>query len=74
MRVNVLMAADDGNRPPELLVLPYGPSARIPAHLRHLTWRNMATTTIDDRLLAIPSAKIETDIAINGFAMMKPEF
>lgn len=70
MRVNLFTAADDGNSL-GLLVLPYGPMGGIPSHLRHLAWRNIATTTSDDPLLAFSPAKIETEIACNGFALVR---
>ena len=72
MRVNVFVATDDGKSPHDLLVLPYGPMAGIPAHLQHLDWRNLATTLTDDKLLGKGAAEIEAAIARDGYALVAP--
>lgn len=72
MRVNVFIALDDGKMPHELLVLPYGPTAVIPTHLRHLDWQNLATTMTDDKLLGRASAEIDASIARDGYALVLP--
>ena len=71
MQVNVFAAAEYGNAPHELLVLPYGPPSMIPCHLQHLKWRNLATATTDDKLLGVPAHRIDADIAANGYALVE---
>lgn len=73
MRVNVFIAQNDGQAPHELLVLPYGPLAGIPRHLKHLDWRNLATTLSDDKLLGRSGANIQADIARQGYSLVQQQ-
>ncbi|MHA6731183.1 hypothetical protein [Devosia sp. A369] len=69
--MNVFIAADGEKTQHELLVLPYGPLGGIPAHLRHLDWRNLATTMTDDKLLGMSPAWVEAAITRNGYALVQ---
>ncbi|WIJ24014.1 hypothetical protein [Devosia sp. RR2S18] len=69
--MNVFIGHRSGEQP-ELLVLPYGPMAAIPPHLQTLEWRHMATTGAGDRLLGATEDKIKAEIAISGYAVVRP--
>ncbi|WIJ26577.1 hypothetical protein [Devosia sp. RR2S18] len=69
--MNVFIAHHSGEEP-ELLVLPYGPMAAIPRHLQKIDWRHMAVTGAGDRLLGATEDKIKAEIAISGYAIVRP--
>lgn len=68
--MNVFVASDDGKVPHELLVLPWGPLGGITSHLKHLVWRNLATTMTDDKLLGNEAERIKAEIATKGYAIV----
>lgn len=70
MQVNVLVrdGADEEDTP--LLVLPFGLEGTIPQHLRQMHWRELATTSTDDRLLRTRQRRIEAEIACRGYSML----
>lgn len=70
--VNILVT-DDLEHASPFLVLPYNSPLQLPLHLRHLNWRNMATTTTDDRLLRHSRARIEAEFSLQGYAVVAPE-
>lgn len=72
MQVNVLISEAVGKSPPALLVLPYGPLAAIPRHLQGMSWRHLAITGVDDKLLGASAAAIEASIAEAGYALVSP--
>lgn len=71
MRVNVYIARDD-EVPQKLLVMPYGKAGSIPDHLRHMDWRNLATTTTEDALLAAHHQIICAQLHLSGYAVVQP--
>ncbi len=72
MPVNVFISAVAEGQSPQLLVLPLGPDAAIPAHLREIEWRHFATTLTADKLLGASAASIEADIARDGYSLVAP--
>lgn len=73
MQVNVLISTPTGvEEAPSLLVLPYGPQAAIPRHLQGVAWRHFATTHVDDKLIGASSAKVQTCLARDGYALVSP--
>lgn len=75
MQVSVLVrdGADEVDTP--LLVLTFGVKAELPEHLRCRHWRELATVTIDDRLLWPDQFQIEHDIERLGYSLLsvRPE-
>ncbi|MET3900841.1 hypothetical protein ABIB57_004809 [Devosia sp. UYZn731] len=69
MQVNVFVRTDETQQY-HLLVTPYGPTAAIPDQLKHLSWRNLAVTTLDDRLLSSVSPIIDAQNVVNGYALV----
>lgn len=72
MQVNVLVCEMGKQCPPALLILPYGPMAAIPRHLQGMSWRHLAITAADDKLLGAPAGEVELAIAENGYALVQP--
>lgn len=72
MQVNVLISEPFGKCPPALLVLPYSPLAAIPRHLQGMSWRHLAITAADDKLLGAPADQIEMAISQGGYALVQP--
>jgi hypothetical protein len=72
MQVNVLISEPVGNTAPALLVLPYSPLAAIPRHLQGMSWRHLAITAADDKLLGASAENIEASISERGYALVSP--
>lgn len=72
MHVNVFVGAIREGEEPTLLVLPYGPSASIPKHLRGVKWRDLAVTSSADSLLGASEEVITSAISESGYALVKP--
>lgn len=72
MQVTVFISDARKGEEPTLLVLPYGPEAAIPRHLRGLEWRHLAITSSGDKLLGAADTKVEAGIAEHGYALVKP--
>jgi hypothetical protein len=71
MQINVLISTSDESETPTLLVLPYGMTNAIPRHLQNLTWRHLATTTIDDTLLGGHVGEVEVGLSDVGYALVR---
>lgn len=73
MNVNVFVTRVDGAVQTELLVLPLSPEAAIPPQYR-TGWNYYATVDTGDHMFGDVDARaIEVEIALNGFAVVKPE-
>lgn len=73
MQVNVFISEVKQNgEPTQMLVLPYGPEALIPSHLRHLEWRYFATAEADDRIIGLPPGEVEVALATSGYVLTSP--
>jgi hypothetical protein len=65
-------ANNDAPGPPSLLILPDAPRAVVPRHLQSANWTYFATTTSDDALIGATAEKVETDLAVDGYSVVKP--
>jgi hypothetical protein len=74
MQVNVFVSEvrQDGE-PTQMLVLPFGPEAAIPAHLQGTEWRYFATTEADDKIINLPQGEVEVAIAADGYLVVTPQ-
>lgn len=73
MQVNVFASeVVEGDEPTALLVLPCGPLAAVPKHLRDIGWRYFATTEADDRIIGLGRADVEAAIASDGYVLTVP--
>jgi hypothetical protein len=72
MQVNVFIAQDDTGAPQQLLVLPFGENVCIPDHLQHFRWRNLATTSVEDKLLTAAAPNIEMELVSRGYVLVEP--
>ena len=73
MQVNVFVSEvkQDG-QPTVMLVLPTGPEAAIPAHLRDVQWRYFATTDAGDEVIGVPGRSVELALAADGYVLVTP--
>lgn len=73
MQVNVFVSevTQDG-RPTSMLVLPYGPEAIIPEHLRQVDWRYLATAEADDRIIGLGREVVEAALKADGYVLTTP--
>jgi hypothetical protein len=71
MQINLHISTSDETEAPTLLVLPYGATNAIPEHLQKLTWRHLATTTIDDALLGAYVDEVEVGLSDAGYALVR---
>lgn len=55
----------------QLLVIPFGADATIPDDLQHVSWRHLAMTRLDDRLLATAEPMIRAQMDINGYGLVE---
>jgi len=73
MQVNVFVTRVGDQLQTELLVLPMSPQAAIPPQYR-TGWNYYATVDTADGMFGdIDAVLIETEIALSGFAVVKPE-
>lgn len=74
MQVNVMISEgrQDGE-PIQMLVLPYGPQATIPSHVRHLQWRCLATAEAGDQIIGLPPGAVEAALAATGYVLTMPK-
>ena len=54
----------------KVLVLPAGSNTDLPPSVKHLEWRKVAETTLDDRLLAPASPIVEAELGAHGYALL----
>ena len=71
MQLNILISNADEDETPTLLVLPFGVTNAVPKHLRTMTWRHLATTTLDDKLIGDHAGEVEVDLADVGYALIR---
>lgn len=73
MQVNAFVSeVQQDGVPTQMLVLPYGPEAAIPAHLRAIEWRYFATTEADN-IIGLRAGEVEVAMAERGYAIVKPQ-
>lgn len=73
MRVNVFISEVQQNgTAAQMLVLPYGPEATIPAHLQHMGWRHLAVAEADDKIIGLTKGEVEAGLARDGYLMLAP--
>ncbi|MFD2646377.1 hypothetical protein ACFSX5_01055 [Devosia albogilva] len=74
MQVNVYVSElhQDG-QPTQMLVLPFGPDAAIPAHLQNMQWRYFATTEVDDRIIGLTRGEVEVALHRDGYLIVTPK-
>lgn len=70
MQVNVFVTRETDTSKYSLLVLPYGENNAIPIELQHLQWRHLATTRMDDRLLANSEPVIRAQMDMTGYGLV----
>ena len=73
MQVNVFISEvkQDGELT-QMLVLPTGPSAAIPAHLQHRSWRYFATTDADDQCIGLPKGEVGVALSVAEYLLTTP--
>jgi hypothetical protein len=58
--------------PTQMLVLPFGPEAKIPVHLQDVQWRHFATTEADDQIIGLTRGAVEVALACDGYLLLSP--
>ncbi|ODT80486.1 MAG: hypothetical protein ABS76_16255 [Pelagibacterium sp. SCN 64-44] len=73
MQVNVFVSeVEQDGTPTAMLVLPFGPEAAIPEHLRKVKWRYFATADADDAIIGLGRRDVESALATDGYVLTTP--
>jgi hypothetical protein len=73
VQVNVFVSeVEHDGSPTAMLVLPFGPEAAIPEHLRKVDWRYLATAEADDALIGLGREGVEAALAADGYVLTTP--
>ena len=71
IHVNVFVAHDPTLAHHQLLVLPATVEPEIHEHLRHLNWRELASTHLGDKLLSSARPVIEAQFVQGGHSLLQ---
>jgi hypothetical protein len=70
MQVNVFVTRFESNSQYRMLIIPYGENYSIPSELQDESWRHLAVTSLDDRLLKGSEPIIRAQMDVRGYGLL----